>query len=345
MINNIEENIFNLAINEFNKDKDARLETEIEEKEKIINGFIFDKLVKFRYQKKDLQYFVEIKPTINNTIIALLLYRKKILSHPFLLITRYINNNKAEELKKNGIQFIDTAGNAYINYYPIYIFIKGNKPHDLFFKNKNYHLFEPSGLKIVYALLTNVNLIKKTYRYIAETTNVALGTVGWTMNDLIKLGFVIDMGKRGRKLLKDEELFKRWCIGYNEKLKPKLLINKFTGPENWWINYKLNPEYAQWGGEVAANKLTKYIKPQDIIIYVDREKYQNIVIENRLRKDINGNIDFFERFWKFDINNEFKEIVNPILIYADLINTGNQRVLETAGKIYEEYINRHIGKN
>src|SRR5450830_1683620 len=142
MINNIEENIFNLAINEFNKDKDARLETEIEEKEKIINCFIFDKLVKFRYQKKDLQYFVEIKPTINNTIIALLLYRKKILSHPFLLITRYINNNKAEELKKNGIQFIDTAGNAYINYYPIYIFIKGNKPHDLFFKNKNYHLFE-----------------------------------------------------------------------------------------------------------------------------------------------------------------------------------------------------------
>ena len=152
------------------------------------------------------------------------------------------------------------------------------------------------------------------------------------------------MGDKGRELLKKEELFNRWCIDYNEKLRPKLLINKFTGPENWWINYKLNPEYAQWGGEVAANKLTKHIKPQDIIIYADREKYQNVVIENKLRKDINGNIEFFERFWKFDRTNEFKEIVNPILIFADLINAGNQRDVETARIIYERYINRHLGE-
>jgi len=344
MIDNIEYNIFDLAINEFNKDKEIQLEIEIKEKEKIINGFGFDKLVKFKYQKKDLLYCVEIKPNINNTIIALLLYRKEILPHPLLLITRHVNNNKAEELKKNGIQFMDTAGNAYINYYPIFIFIKGNKPPDIFFKNTLHRAFEPSGLKIIYNLLCYPDLIKKPYRYIAEITNVALGTVGWVVNDLINLGFVVEMGERGRKLLKKEEVFNRWCIDYNEKLRPKLLINKFTGPENWWIHYKLNPEYAQWGGEVAANKLTKHIKPQDIIIYADREKYQNIVIENKLHKDINGNIEFFERLWKFDRTNEFKEIVNPILIYADLINTGNQRVIETARIIYEEYINRHIRK-
>lgn len=345
MINNIEENIFNNAINEFNKNKETLLKIETVEKEKIANGFRFDKLIKFRYQKKELQYYVEIKVNINNTILALLQYRKEKLPHPLLLITRYINNNKAEELKKNGIQFVDTAGNAYINYYPIYIFIKGNKPHDTFLKNTTYHFFEPSGLKIIYALLINTDLIKQPYRFIAETANVALGTVWWTINDLIKLGFIVDMGKKGRKLLKNEELFKRWCIDYNEKLKPKLLINKFTGLENWWINYKLNHENAQWGGEVAANKLTKYLKPQDIIIYADREKYQNIVIENRLRKDINGNVTFFERFWKFDINLELKEIVNPVLIYADLINTGNQRALDTARVIYEEYINKHFRKN
>ena len=344
MINNIENNIYNLAINEFNKDKEIKLEIEVEEKEKIVNGFRFDKLVKFRYLKNNLLYCVEIKHNINNTIIALLLHRKETLPHPLLLITRYVNNNKAEELKKNGIQFIDTAGNAYINYYPIYIFIKGNKPPDILFKNTTHRVFEPSGLKIIYALLCNADLVKKPYRYIAEITNVALGTVGWTINDLINLEFVVEMGDRGRELLKKEELFRRWCIGYNEKLKPKLLINKFTGPENWWIHYKLNPEYAQWGGEIAANKLTKYIKPQNIIIYADRKKYQNIVIENKLRKDINGNIEFFERFWKFDRDNKFREIVDPILIFADLINAGNQRDVETARIIYERYINRHLGE-
>jgi len=79
MINNIKDNIFNLAIDEFNKNKEIQLEIEFEEKEKNINGFRFDKLVKFKYQKKCLLYYVEIKPNINNTVIAFLLQHKKIL--------------------------------------------------------------------------------------------------------------------------------------------------------------------------------------------------------------------------------------------------------------------------
>ena len=85
MVNNIEDNIFNLAIDEFNKNKEIQLEIEIEEKEKNINGFRFDKLVKFKYQKKGLFYYVEIKPNINNAVIALLLHPKLIKSlivHP-----------------------------------------------------------------------------------------------------------------------------------------------------------------------------------------------------------------------------------------------------------------------
>lgn len=342
MINNIEENIFNITIDEFNRDKEIKLEIKNVEKEKIVNGFRFDKLVKFKYQKKEMKYYVEIKLNINNSVIALLKHWKEIFMHPILLITRYVNVAQAEELKKNKIQFMDASGNAYIDNYPIYIFVKGNKPTEKLFKDANYRLFEPSGLKIVFALLCHPDLIKKTYRYIAEFTNVGLGTVGWIFSDLIRLGFVINMGKKGRKLLRNEELFNRWCIEYNEKLKPKLFINKFAGPGNWWIKYKLNPEYAQWGGEVAANKLTKYIKPQDIIIYVDRNKYQNIVIENKLWKDNKGNIKFFEKFWKFDKTNKFNEIVNPILIYADLIGANNQRTSDTAKIIYEKYINRHI---
>ncbi|MBE3089744.1 MAG: hypothetical protein IMZ45_01750, partial [Actinobacteria bacterium] len=67
MVNNIKDNIFNLAIDEFNKNKEIQLEIEIEEKEKVVNGFRFDKLVKFRYKKNGLFYYVEIKPNINNT--------------------------------------------------------------------------------------------------------------------------------------------------------------------------------------------------------------------------------------------------------------------------------------
>ena len=118
-----------------------------------------------------------------------------------------------------------------------------------FFKDIIYHAPEPGRLKIIYTLLCYPYLIKKSYRYIAKIAKVAPGTVGVVMNDLIKLGFMVNMGKKDRRLLKKEELFNRWCINYNEKLRPKLLIGKFSGHEGWWNHYKLNPEYAQWGGE------------------------------------------------------------------------------------------------
>ncbi len=343
MIKNIEDNIFNLAFNEFNKNKETKLEIEFVENN--INNFKFDKFVKFKYQKRKLFYYVEIKTNINNATIALLLQNKKDIKHPLLLITKYVNNNQADELKKKGIQFLDTAGNAYINYHQIYIFIKGNKQHDLFFNNKQNRAFQPSGLRIIYALLCYPDLIKETYRFIADTTNVALGTVGQVINDLSNLGFVLERSKRDRKLIKMEELFNRWCINYIEKLRPKLLINKFTGPVDWWVNYELNPDYAQWGGEVAANKLVKYIKPQEIIIYTEIENYKKIIIDNKLHKNKNGDIIFLEKFWKVIKKNEMKDIVNPILVYADLINTGNQRIVETARIIYEKYIDRYIREN
>jgi len=344
MINNIEENIFDLAINQFNKNNKIKLGIEFEERETIANGFVFDKLVKFKYQKKTLLYYIEIKYNINNAVIALLLQHKKNLKHPILLVTRYVNNIKAEELKKNGIQFLDTAGNAYLNYHPIYIFVKGNKPPEKYYKNKKHRAFEAAGLRMIYALLCNHDLINKPYRYIAETTDVALGTVGLVINDLIDMGFMVKMGKMGKQLLKEKELLNRWCVEYNEKLRPKLLIDIFTGPRDWWIHEKLNPKYTQWGGEVAANKLIKHIKPEEIIIYADYKKYKNLIIQNRLRKDINGEITILKKFWKVE-NNEFKDAVNPILIYADLINTDNQRTIETARIIYEKYIDRRIREN
>ena len=39
------------------------------------------------------------------------------------------------------------------------------------------------------------------------------------------------------------------------------------------------------------------------------------------------------------------EWVHPILVYADLLATGNQRNIETARMIYEQHIVRLVGEN
>ena len=153
---------------------------------------------------------------------------------------------------------------------------------------------------------------------------------------------MFDMGKRGLELTEREKLLNRWVTEYPEKLRPKLLLGRFRGDPDWWKQKTLNYEYAQWGGEVAAAKLTQFLKPQDITIYVRQTHLDNFLIENKLKKDNNGEIEILKRFWKPIGENENKDIVHPILIYADLVATGNQRNIETAKVIFERYVIRYI---
>ena len=60
-----------------------------------------------------LSFCAEIKKNVTKTTIGFLLHQKEYLPHPPFLIANYINPNIAEELKLNGIQFIDVAGKCF----------------------------------------------------------------------------------------------------------------------------------------------------------------------------------------------------------------------------------------
>jgi hypothetical protein len=91
------------------------------------------------------------------------------------------------------------------------------------------------------------------------------------------------------------------------------------------------------GGEVAASKVTKHLKPEKVIIYA-HEIPGKLIIENKLRKATAGDIEILKPFWKFD--HEFIDlgIVPALLVYADLMATGDDRNIETAGIIYDHYL-------
>jgi len=273
----------------------------------------------------------------------LLLTNNKELPYPLILVTKYVNPLMAEELKQERIEFIDTAGNTFINQQPIYIFIKGNKPPEI---TGNYPIkktFGPTGLKIIYALLCNPGLENKPFREIAAKANVALGTVGWVKRDLKELGFLADMGERGYKLLQKDKLLQRWITAYTENLRPKQILGRYKGEHfGWWQNKELHNLNAKWGGEVAAAKLTKYLQPEIITIYTKAEYLNMLLLECKLRKDPVGEVEILDQFWNYDVNWNYRDLVHPILIYADLIATGNQRKIETAKRIYEEHIIRLI---
>ena len=109
------------------------------------------------------------------------------------------------------IFFIDVAGSAFIDATPLYIFVKGEKPNTFGKAKSIKRLFKPGGLKFIFALLNKPGLEKATYRDMAKTANVALGTVDFVMTELKALGFLIDMAKKGRQLLKTVQLLRKWA--------------------------------------------------------------------------------------------------------------------------------------
>ena len=299
--------------------------------------FRADYLLRIVMQRKEVRYYAEIKTNVTKADKLLAMMRKDELDHPLLLVSKYINPQLANELKQNGIEFIDTVGNAFINQPPLYIFVKGNKP-DIVKVPPLKRTFKAAGLKVIYAFLCNPGLENKTYREIAAETDVALGTVDWIMKELRELRFLLDMGKRGQRLIQKQNLLQRWVTAYPEQLRPKLTLGHFRGEHEWWRQKMLDHLNAQWGGEVAAAKLTQYLQPQIITIYAMPQELNQFLAENRLRKDQTGDVEILKKFWKPPEIWQHEDLVHPILIYADLLATGNERNIETARMIYDQHI-------
>ncbi|HTP65182.1 MAG TPA: type IV toxin-antitoxin system AbiEi family antitoxin [Geobacteraceae bacterium] len=302
----------------------------------------YDYTVRARVFGKEFVWCVGVRNRLTKAVELQALINKDKARHPFLLATWYVPPEAAARLHDGGIQFIDTVGNAFVNQPPLLIFVKGNRPEKEEAPAPTARLFKGVGLKIAYLFLCRPELVDRPYRDLAGMTDVALGTVNGTMTEMIRKGFILDMGEKGKKLLDRKTLFERWIAAYPDYLKPKLLLGRFRADGDWWKDIQLDPAIAQWGGEVAAAKLTGYLKPVTVTLYADKNHLADLVIANRLKKDPRGNVEILERFWP--LGNDFGEgeIVHPILIYADLVAIGEQRTMETARMIYERHLDRYF---
>ncbi|NTW57207.1 MAG: hypothetical protein HGB20_09225 [Chlorobiaceae bacterium] len=302
----------------------------------------YDYLVRGKQLGKKFVWCIELKNRLTRTGEMQLLMSKDKVPHSLLLVTGYVPPEAAERLRGIGIQFIDKAGNMFINQPPVLIFVKGNKAEKEKITLPDTRLFKGVGLKIVYILLCRPELANRPYRDLANMTGVALGTVNAVMTELIMKGFILDMGKRGKKILNRKKLFERWITAYPDYLKPKLLLGRFRGEEYWWNKTDLDPAIAQWGGEVAAARITGYLKPGTALLYTEKKFLADLVVTNRLKKDPQGNVEIFERFWPMDYGFGDLDTAHPIIIYADLLATGDQRTTETAKMIYKQYLDQYF---
>jgi hypothetical protein len=199
-------------------------------------------------------------------------------------------------------------------------------------------------LRVVFALLCRRELLNAPYREIIRAAGVALGAVGGVFRDLHGRGYITGGTRKGdRRLLEPQRLLEEWVTNYPIRLRPKLTPRRFRAvTPDWWQRADMTTYGAQWGGEVAAEKLTGYLKPETVTLYVrpekDRANVVRLVAAHRLRADPRGDIEMLDTFWNFPADQDHPDIVPPILVYADLMATHDPRNLDAARLLYERKI-------
>jgi hypothetical protein len=69
-----------------------------------------------------------------------------------------------------------------------------------------------------------------------------------------------------------------------------------------------------------------------------RDKPGRFLAAHRLCTDPRGNVEILEAFWDMTGDWTNPEIVHPLLVYADLLATGDARNIEIARQIYDEQL-------
>jgi hypothetical protein len=300
---------------------------------------------------REVQYTAEVRRALQTDTLGAAQQQLERLAPPALLVTDYVTPALADELKARHIQFLDTAGNAYLEQGPLLVWVKGQKRATKPATQTAGRAFQPTGLQVLFTLLCNPQAVNRPYRELAEMAGVAHGTVGYVVPDLQQLGYVRDLkGQRGtRRLFELERLLDEWATTYARVLRPRTLLGRYYVPTlEGWKDWAPAEHDALWGGEPAAALLTDYLRPGVLTIYADKLPGLLAARHRFMKEPGPGHVAVVEvrkRFWNFPVDPEHKTLVPTVLVYADLLATGDARCIETAKQIHDDHVARLFQEN
>lgn len=295
-----------------------------------------DGKITFKINKQQYVFNAETKQELRNHQLAGILEKAKTFD-PLIIVAGRLFPKIKEVLRNKQVAYLEANGNIFLHHQGTMIWIDARQPLKVKKETRN-RAFTKTGLKVLFHFLLHEDDINLPYREIAGRIGTALGNINYIINGLKETGFVIKLNKDAYKLTNKKNLLDRWITGYAEQLKPSLHIGnfRFIKDEDFlsWKTLQIRDGKTFWGGEAAGSLLTNYLKPAELTLYTTETR--NELIKNyRLVPDEKGNVRVFKKFW---YNEAAGNVVPPLLAYTDLTLNGDRRSLETAQKIYNEFL-------
>lgn len=286
--------------------------------------------------------------TTTRTQARHIILQLKALAGKVMVFADWIPDQAAEEFRKAGIFFVDTQGNVFIQKPPyIVVDIRGKKPTRP--KAEPGRLIELGGLKVVHYLLTHPTAVGDPLRTIAEQAGVGLATAHAVMRELQQRQWLLPAAEDKRRFGDLKGLIELFVRGYALKLRPACLLGRYRhqkrAPQEILDGFahrlvNLQGHWAVTGG-MAARQLTHYLEPDTVELFVDDQAMEALGTEPMLRDDTNGNVTVLRLFNRAVLTDKIQAplpLATPLLVYAELLETGGARDMETAQMIHEQFI-------
>ena len=280
----------------------------------------------------------DVRPQVNkanyNLVVQHMRSLKEQTDKPLMLVANHFSPESFEGLPEEGVSVVESSGNCNIVAAPMFIRISGQKA--MLPKEAKGKAFNEAGLKVIFYLLLDEININKPYRTIHEETGVSLGTIKNVIEELGRGKFVLTT-ENGRFLKNRKELLDVWQTHYNQSLKPKLLLKEMEFVDadcrrDW--NKIILPDGMCWGGEGGAFLIDRYLMPELFDIYTETPSVK-LMMTKKVKFQEKGRIKLYQKFWK---DNTDEKTAPKILIYADLMGSGNSRCIEAAQRLIENGI-------
>jgi len=302
----------------------------------------FDLLLRLeiRQHKETLLAALKNEVRMPDVPLIITLFGKTVPDHQRkkVLLAQYIPGPVKEALKKNHINYLEAAGNCFIDLDNLFIYINDRKTAAVR-KTGEGKLWNKTGLKYVFAVLANPQLPDFPLREQATTAGIALGNLPDLREALLAL---LRRGSDSGDVGVWEQLMERWGLQYLQTLKPALKLGtfRFLKPEMKadWEKLKV-PEQTWWGGENAAALITGYLRPKEFTVFTRNKTL--VMAEWKLLPDEAGDVHLYEPFWPLEQDPADQPHIHPILAWTELHFELDQRLRETAARIRKTITFRH----
>lgn len=266
-----------------------------------------------------------------------------------ILVCEKIDNKIKEHLRHENIGFYEDSGDTYI---PLNFRInKMQEDYSLVPKSlssiiqmKGFRA--ESSIKLLVYLVSNPLAMEATQRELADKIAVALSTLNNALSNLEKYRIIITRGSE-RYFGNFEEIVSRARISIQDLERKETSYGRYSPIDDTfmseWEMKNLMDLNSYWGGEAAAAIKTNYLSPENYKIYTYQSNPIHILKKLRLKKDPNGSIEILKCFWPDELNDPFARTIPDFVTYCDLLNSGNDRNIETA-LMMEDKIRKKIKK-